>query len=92
MLFLRASASQKGLKGKQYETLSSSSKNFGSEKNNEKNYKGGALAPPFVMFFVGFSATQNCSDWCLSLVFFSFQSSLACRGSQKLHFVDLGLT
>ena len=47
-----------------YETLSRSSKIFESSET----YKGGrgALAPrpPFVVF----SATQNCSDWCLSLL------------------------
>ena len=44
-----------------FNDLSSSSKNVGSEKT----YKGGrgALAP---RPFVGFSATQHCSDWCLN--------------------------
>ena len=67
MYFLRASASQKGLKGKKYETLSSSSKNF--ERDTYKLFR--------LVF-----KSRICS----------FQSFLACRGSQKLHFVDLGLT
>ena len=54
----------KWIERKKYETLSSSSKNVGSEKN----YQGaGRFSPPPP--FVCFSATQNCSDWCLSLVF-----------------------
>ena len=44
-----------------FNDLSSSSKKFGSQRN----YKGGGgrrPPPPFVVF----SATQNCSDWCLN--------------------------
>ena len=55
----------KWIERKKYESLSSSSKKFGSAKT----YKGrGALAP--CPPFVGCSATHNCS----------FQSILACRG------------
>ena len=43
----------KWIERKNYETLSSSSKNF-----ERDTYKGGSAPPPFV----GFSATQNCSD------------------------------
>ena len=57
----------KWIERKKYETLSSSSKNFGSQKT----YKGGRR-PKAATPFVCFSATQNCSDWCLSLVFFPF--------------------
>ena len=44
--------------------LSSSSKNFGSHKKQRGAGRFSA-PPPFV-----FWATQNCSDWCLNLVFF----------------------
>ena len=38
----------------QIRDLSSSSKNFGSKQIYVKTYKGGALAPPSLVFFVGF--------------------------------------
>ena len=42
-----------------------------------KNYKGGrdVLAPRPLC---SFSATQNCSDWCLSLVFVGFNLLILC--------------
>ena len=63
--FLRASASQKGLKGKNTRLKHQSEQFWGA---------------------------QNSSNCCLRSRIFSCQSFLACRGSQKLHFVDLGLT
>ena len=39
-----------------------------------------------------FLRSQNSSNCCLRSRIFSFQSILACRGSQKLHLGDLGLT
>ena len=81
-----APASQKGLKGKntrlkqlseQFWDLSRCSKNFGSEKNLQRG--GGRFsAPTFVGFFSDpklfrqLLKSQNCSDSCLSLVFFPF--------------------
>ena len=70
-----------------YETLSNSSKNFGSQKT----YKGGRrpkAAAPLCMFF----SHPKLFILVLKSRIFSFQSILACRGSQKLHFGDLGLT
>ena len=48
--------------------------------DDEKPTKGGVIALP--KFF----------ELLLKVSYFSFQSILACRGSQKLHFGDLGLT
>ena len=71
-----------------YETLSSSSKNFGSKKNIPSGAAAEGRRPTLYVF----SATQNCSDWCLSLVFFlSIHFGLQGR-IRKLHFGDLGLT
>ena len=56
-----------------------------------KTYKGGgalATRPPFVGFF----SDPKLFRQLLKSRIFSFQSLLACRGSQKLHFGDLGLT
>ena len=77
----------KWIERKTYETLSSSSKNFGSQKT----YKGGRrpkAAAPLCMFF----SDPKLFRLVLKSRIFSFQSILACRGSQKLHFGDLGLT
>ena len=66
MYCLRASASQKGLKGQ--------------IRDLKQQLKRPA---PFV---------GPLTHKLFSLVLKSFQSFLACRGSQKLRFVDLGLT
>ena len=65
-----------------FNDLSSSSKNFGSEKT----YKGGRGAEGAPPPFVGFSATHNCSDWCLSLVFFPFNPFWLAGANQKITF------
>ena len=65
-----------------YETLSSSSKNFGSKKKHTK-WGGGRRPPPL---FVCFSATQNCSDWCLSLVFVPFNPFWLAGANHKITF------
>ena len=67
----------------------------------EKTYKGSGPQTRLAQFeefwerknqFVGFPATQNCSDWCLSLVFFlSIHFGLQGR-IIKLHFGDIRLT
>ena len=57
----------------------------------QKPTKGGGLLKrlaPLCRFF----SSQNSSNCCLRSRILSFQSFLVCRGSQKLHFVDLGLT
>ena len=61
---------------------------FWERKNPTKG--GGALAPPPP--FVGFFSDPKLFRQLLKSRIFSFQSLLACRGSQKLHFGDLGLT
>ena len=85
--FLRAPASQNGLKGK-HTRLKHQSEQFWVAENPTKG--GGTLKrpAPLCMFF----CSQNSSNCCLRSRIFSFQSILACRGSQKLHFGDLGLT
>ena len=68
--------------------LSTSLNNFGSLKKTTKG--GGALKRPAPL--CSFFCSQNSSNCCLRSRIFPFQSILACRGSQKVHFVDLGLT
>ena len=72
----------KWIERKKYETLSSSSKNFWSQKT----YKGsGGRRPPPPPLYV-FSATQNCSDWCLSLVFLPFNPFWLAGAKHKITF------
>ena len=87
MYFLGASASQNGLKGTNTRLKQLSEQFWVAEKHTKG---GGGLRPlpPLCMFF----GSQNSSNCCLRSRIFSFQSILACRGSQKLHFGDLGLT
>ena len=67
--------------------LSTSLNNFGSLKNLQRG--GGALKRlPLCRFL----SSQNSSNCCLRSRICSFQSILACRGSQKLYFGDLELT
>ena len=81
-----APASQKGLKGKNTR-LKQLSEQFWVA---EKTYKGGGALkrPPLCRFF----SLPKFFEHLLKSRIFSFQSLLACRGSQKLHFGDLGLT
>ena len=65
--------------------LSTSLNNFGSLKNQQT---GAGRPPPFV----GFWLLPKFFEHLLKSRIFSFQSILACRGSQKLLFGDLGLT
>ena len=53
------------------------------ERKNLQRVAGRFSAPPP---FVGFSATQNCSDWCLSLVFFPFNRFWLAGANQKITF------
>ena len=67
--------------------LRTSQNNFGSLKNLQRGAAAGGRRP-----LVCFSATQNCLDWCLSLVFFlSIHFGLQGR-IIKLHVGDLGHT
>ena len=65
--FMLRPCKPKWIERKKYETLSSSSKNFWEQKNFGRR-------PPLYVF----SATQNCSDWCLSLVFVGFNLLILC--------------
>ena len=64
---LRALASPKGLKGKNPRPSAAVRRILGAKKPTKGG--GGRRPPPP---FVGFCATQNCSDWCWSLGFFPF--------------------
>ena len=83
--FLIRLCKPKWIERRKYETLSSSSKNFGSEQTSKRNTKGGG--PPLCsLFFVGFPATRNCSDWCSSLVFSPFNPFWLAGANQKITF------
>ena len=77
----------KWIERNKYETLSSSSKIFGSNKNIQRAAAAEGRRP-LCMFFSDLKLFRLV----LKSRTFSFQSILACRGSQKLHFGDLGLT
>ena len=65
---LRALASPKGLKGKNPRPSAAVRRILGAKKPTKGGRRPKAAAAPFV----GFRATQNCSDWCWSLGFFPF--------------------